>query len=110
MLQFAKEKEGCILLISDLTLQCRYRYLLCTMNCLLLTCHNSPHCPIRRFVSDGDESNPRDAEAGQQEGITGGENAASAPADPNLYQKCYDYYMNFYKCVSQSHYLTLILS
>ena len=79
------------------------------MNCLLLTCHNSPHCPIRRFVSDGDESNTRDAAPGQQEAVAGGESVAStSAADPNLYQKCYDYYMNFYKCVSQSHYLTLI--
>ena len=46
----------------------------------------------RRFVTDGDKSNPRETET------AGGENSASA--DPNLYQKCYDYYMNFYKYVS----------
>ena len=56
---------------------------------------------VNRFVSDGDESNPRDAAPGQQEAVAGGENASSAPAaDPNLYQKCYDYYMNFYRGVS----------
>ena len=48
-----------------------------------------------RFVTEGDESIPRDAGAGQQAATAGGENAA--PADPNLYQKCYDYYMNFYR-------------
>ena len=52
-----------------------------------------------RFVTEGDESIPRDAEAGQQGATAGGENAAPAPADPNLYQKCYDYYMNFYRYV-----------
>jgi len=53
---------------------------------------------VNRFVTDGDESNSRDAEAGQQEAVAGGENAAAAPtADPNLYQKCYDYYAKFYR-------------
>ena len=52
-----------------------------------------------RFVTEGDESIPRDANSGQQGASAGGENAASAPADPNLYQKCYDYYMNFYRYV-----------
>ena len=56
---------------------------------------------VHRFVTDGDESNSRDAEAGQQEAVPGGENAAAAPtADPNLYQKCYDYYAKFYRGVS----------
>ena len=53
-----------------------------------------------RFVTEGDESIPRDAEAGQQGATAGAENAAPAPADPNLYQKCYDYYMNFYRYVA----------
>ena len=56
---------------------------------------------VNRFVSDGDESNTRDAVPGQQEAVAGGESVAStSAADPNLYQKCYDYYMNFYRGVS----------
>ena len=47
---------------------------------------------LHRFVTDGDERSAGEAEAAAQE---------EAPAaDPNLYQKCYDYYMNFYRNVT----------
>ena len=47
---------------------------------------------LHRFVTDGDERSAGEAEAAAQE---------EAPAaDPNLYQKCYDYYINFYRDVT----------
>ena len=71
----------------------------CQCICMLIKLVFLPRCLMCRFVTEGDVSISRDADAGQQGASAGGENAASASADPNLYQKCYDYYMNFYRYV-----------